>query len=389
MKTINKYILFAAGLLTFGLISCEDEQEIDLTVGTVSKLYTPTNNEAITLSADESATFEWEPTRAEDAGVVLYDVLFDKVGGDFSSPAYVVSSDGSGLESKATITHKVLDKIANAAGISQASTGSFIWAIRSSKGLKGNISTAVDTMTVTRLQGFSTIPGALYMSGTGTEAETGNKLTFCKARDYKDALEDGVFEIFTRLKEGPVYITDSNDKTYCINMNNKTLRDSSNVTNIPSSMNNKVYRIRLDFTACTAEFVEITNIIYQQVDGTESETPAVYQGNGTWLLSDVPLADADNRYKFAVETDDTDLLSYFCATWESNGSEPTSYTSGTHQYIRQLGDLDTPNVYEAGREWDEYCSTYKFMSTDKGGTADMTIIMNNSVDHYTHTLTIK
>jgi hypothetical protein len=57
----------------------------------------------IPSGASGSVSFEWEQARAEDNGLVLYEVAFDKEGGDFSKPLYSVPSDGNGLYNKLTL----------------------------------------------------------------------------------------------------------------------------------------------------------------------------------------------------------------------------------------------------------------------------------------------
>src|SRR5665647_2955910 len=98
MKTILvKLTIFASLLLAF--VGCtKDEGLRDTRVSAVASFYEPADAKSIVLQSSASATlyFEWEPAKAEDSGMVLYEIAFDKVGGDFSSPLYRMASDNNG-----------------------------------------------------------------------------------------------------------------------------------------------------------------------------------------------------------------------------------------------------------------------------------------------------
>jgi len=390
MNITKKYLLFATGLIAFGLMSCEEEHDINMNVGTVPALVLPANNESIVLSSTGSTNFQWEPTTAEDGGSIIYEIVFDKVGGDFSNPCYVISSDGKGGKASAKVAHKLLNIAADSAGIPHASTGTFIWTIRTSKGLNAKTSSAFNTITVSRLKGFAVIPIRLYINGAAIEASATDKHTFNKGRNYKDELETGVFEIFAQLKTGQLAIFDNTGKTYCINLANRTLRDSSAITNIPASMNDKVYRIRLDFSTAKAAVSEIKEIRYQHASKQYNATPSVYLGKGSWLIGDCPLVNGDDRYKFLVTTEPLGDIISFCAIANSNTPAPGNYTgSDASSFIRQVAEVDKPNVQEGSRPWDEYTAAFKYNAPEKGKTGDFTIHMNSDFAHYTHSLVIK
>lgn len=86
-------------------------------------------------SASASLFFEWESAKAEDSGAPLYEVVFDKEGGDFSKPIYKVLSDNGGSLSYATISHKTLNKVGAAAGLNSGETGTLVWTVMASRGL--------------------------------------------------------------------------------------------------------------------------------------------------------------------------------------------------------------------------------------------------------------
>jgi hypothetical protein len=119
-----KLTIFASLFIAF--TACNDDDELkDTKVTAVKTLYEPNDGKSIVLQSSASASlyFEWEPAKAEDSGMVLYEVAFDKEGGDFSNPVYRMASDNNGGYNHATITHKQLNKIAGMAGIGSAETG--------------------------------------------------------------------------------------------------------------------------------------------------------------------------------------------------------------------------------------------------------------------------
>ena len=103
----------------------------------VNQLYEPTDGKEVVLQSSASASlfFEWESAKAEDSGAPLYEVVFDKEGGDFSKPIYKVLSDNGGSLSYATISHKTLNKVGAAAGLNSGETGTLVWTVMASRGL--------------------------------------------------------------------------------------------------------------------------------------------------------------------------------------------------------------------------------------------------------------
>lgn len=108
------FYVFVMCLTVLFSTSCTKDMEYkDVQVSPVTQLYEPTDGQSVTLVASSTASlfFEWAAAKAEDSGSPLYEVVFDKVDGDFSNPVYRVVADNNGVRSYATITHKVLDKI--------------------------------------------------------------------------------------------------------------------------------------------------------------------------------------------------------------------------------------------------------------------------------------
>src|SRR5665648_382888 len=128
MKTIllNLSLLIAV-LVAF--TGCDKDESLkDTRVTAVKTFYEPADGKTVVLQSSASASlyFEWEPAKAEDSGMVLYEVAFDVEGGDFSNPIYRMASDNTGGYNHATISHKQLNKIAGMAGIGSAETGKLL-----------------------------------------------------------------------------------------------------------------------------------------------------------------------------------------------------------------------------------------------------------------------
>lgn len=94
MKKIfyNIFVLLSFVML---MTACgtDDMEFKNADVTEVKKLYEPATEKAISLTSSGSLYFSWEPAIAKDGGSPLYEVYFDKDGGDFSSPLFVLSSD--------------------------------------------------------------------------------------------------------------------------------------------------------------------------------------------------------------------------------------------------------------------------------------------------------
>src|SRR5437868_3399904 len=93
------------------IAGCDDEKELDLNLTEVKTLFTPEDNISIQLKPAQSFShiFEWSPAHAEDGSLVLYEVAFDQEGGDFTSPFYITTSNGKGVDTKLTLTHADLN----------------------------------------------------------------------------------------------------------------------------------------------------------------------------------------------------------------------------------------------------------------------------------------
>ena len=116
---MKKITIILSALLALGACQKHYEFNTDFTLPT-----TLDNPSAVTLDVTSSQTvvLSWEGGKAADGGLVLYEVLFDKEGGDFSSPVDVRKSDQGAL-SQLTLSHAEVNAIARKAGIKPNESG--------------------------------------------------------------------------------------------------------------------------------------------------------------------------------------------------------------------------------------------------------------------------
>ena len=376
MKTSYiKIVLFVCAVLS--LAGCNKDVTLNnLNVAAVKTLYEPVNNKSIVLQASSTASvyFEWEPALAEDGSLTLYEVAFDKVGGDFSKPLYIATADGNGANTHASITHKQINKIAALAGISSSATGKMIWTVISSKGVNPKIGTASNTLEVTRLAGFADVPASVYITGEGSEG--GSDIT--KAGAMK-SISDGVFEIYTQLTAGKTYhFTDANvgtPRTFYTDSKGTLLEGATTCTVATTG----VYRIDLDFSIGASTMTQIIKWEFYFCPLDQFQFALTYVANGVWTAKSQPITfkqeswGRDQRYKFRMTTlDSTGAQAY---EWWGAPASVDSAPTGLDSYY-YLFPADNS-------QWND---KFKLATEMDLSLVDMSIIMSAS-GPYTHSVT--
>jgi hypothetical protein len=363
-------LLMLVGLLA----SCKkDEKALDDTITPVSNYITPADNSFYKLDppSNASVTFEWSQARAADGTLVLYEVVFDKDGGDFSKPVYSTVSGTNGLDTKLVLSHGDLNKIANLAGIASQAQGKLKWMVNASKGLNVVPATTSRTMTVERPAGFSVIPGNLYLSGSGTEGGA----TLSQALPFK-RLSAGVFELYTKLSPGDVKIVDATTGTptnYYVS--GTKLLQGATTTNPTTTTG--VYRMTLDFNNGSAVLTEIQSVGLWVSAQNKVTVTLPYKGKGLWEIDQTPIAffqfswGRDERYNFIFTEKDmagTVTMRQYGST-VANNVPPTATTAAAYFYL----------VPVATNQWD---NTFKFIGTADGKNVDILVMMQPAA--YTH-----
>ncbi|UCS91804.1 SusE domain-containing protein [Echinicola marina] len=375
MKNIS-YQFLSLIMVLMAVWSCQEDTELHTEVSPVQTLYAPENNAYMNLGAQSSAIFEWEAAKAADNGVVLYDVVFDEEGGDFSEPLFVMPSDGRGMQRTLTLPFSELNRIAEMAGIQPEGVGKLQWSVQSSKGINVQEILDIRTIEVERPAGFPA-PDELYLTGSATEA--GEDLSNAILMKKTSA---NTFEAYTSLKAGSYFFAERNSGepgTYYIE--GEKLKAEGETA---YSGEEKVYRIRVDFSNGTTEIHEIGDVELWFAPNGEFLTGLPYTSNGIWAVDDFPIEfrqeswGRDERYKFRFMVTDA----------EGNTSE--EWFGSTN------GDNQRPNESTGPAYWymvpvtnDRWNNCFKFATEVDNASADIQIMFNAEVSNYTHSVTVE
>ncbi|MDD3077025.1 MAG: SusE domain-containing protein [Proteiniphilum sp.] len=374
MKTTYTKLLILSCLLGTWMACNSDGEVRDLGVTPVKALYEPTDGRTLVLQSSASAMlyFEWEPARAEDSGVVLYEIAFDKADGNFSDPVAVIAADNNGGSNHATITHKRLNQVAALAGIESAAQGTLKWTVFSSKGINPVMAEQERTITLTRLAGFANIPEQLFITGAATEA--GSDLS--KAIRMK-RVNEGEYEIYTRLTEGQAFqftnASTGDPSRYSLSGEKIIEGGTSTVSKTG------IYKYYLDFNIGAFTVKEVTKVnLFLCWSQRKIELP--YKGFGVWELTNHTITgltgndNNDDRYKFRMESSAGET------EWRApaNDSKP----SGNEAYYYMV-EKDNVQQWTDGQIWKSPSTTGW---SDK--TYDILFSLNPQAS-YTHNLTIK
>lgn len=373
MKNLKTtFVLLALSFIA--LSSCKkEEKDLNEKLSPIGSLTLPQNQQSIKLTpANTQATqqFKWTVASAEDGGLILYEVAFDKESGDFSKPVYKVLSDAAGVQPQVTITHKDLTKIAALCGINSSSTGNIKWTVIASKATNKMPGQESRMLRLERPAGFAEVPANLYLTGSATEA--GDDLS--KAVKMKK-LDEGIFEIYTTLKPGTYQLVDQTTSSARKFFTEGTLvKEGTNIITVTGAA--KVYYLKYDFNVATvADAVEVQGLgLYMSAYGNEIGQLS-YTSNGTWQSGSIPVVfyqfswGKDERYKFAMHT-----------------------SAG----IRYLGSSNVNNVSPVGQgagyfylnavSNDQWNNTYKF--NPSADNKNVKVVLSLNADGpYTHTVT--
>ncbi|UOE51103.1 SusE domain-containing protein [Mucilaginibacter sp. SMC90] len=345
---MKRLFVFAAIALSVAFVvsSCKkDKRALDTNVSAVGTLSAPLNASSLSLQpGGPGVTFKWSAATANDGGLIMYEVAFDKANGDFNKPVYRVLSDGSGVQAQATIPQDTLNKIASLAGIASSSAGTLKWTVIASKATNLQISKVSNTLQVSRPAGFAVPPTSLYITGTATEAGGGD---ISKAIPFKQ-ISAGVFELYTSLAPGSYEFTDkanSSGTKYYID-DKGIVQQGSGSTTVSGAK--ATYRLRLNFNVATSNVVGIQSLgLFMSAYNTEIGQ-LNYIGNSTWENPKIPVTfyqfswGRDERYKFALHT--SNGIEYLGSSNVNNiapAGQPASYF-----YLLPVTDAQWDNTYK-------------------------------------------
>ncbi len=341
MRKITKLSL----VITLALIaftSCkEDTRSLDLTVPPVTTILAPEDGASYNLnpSTGPSIVFSWDAAPTPD--VVLYEVAFDKPGGDFSKPVYKVLSDGLGVSAQATISQATLNTIASLAGIAALGTGTLKWAVIVSKATNARVSRVSHTIQLSRPAGFAVIPNALYLTGSATEQGT----DITKAIPFKKiapttAGGDVIFELYTSLKPGTYSLVDNNSGTpNAYSIENNTTVVAGGTTTVTGTQN--VYRLTIDLGNAAAKITQIVSVGFFSAPNNAVEFTLPYIGNSQWEIDNQTIVipqesyGLDSRYKYKFTEADASgnqSVEWFGSA-NSDNADPSTSTQLSYYYM--------------------------------------------------------
>lgn len=376
-KLIAQCISLGLVLLTF--IGCNKDKNLDHTAVTaVKQMFTPQDNLFVKLQPATSASvvFEWEQAKAEDGGLVLYEIAFDKESGDFSTPVYKMVTDNGGVFNKATVTHKTLNMVANLAGIPSLGTGKLKWTIFSSKGINEVKAAASRTVEVQRPAGFATVPADVFLTGTATEAGA----TLGSAMQLKQT-SNGVFEIYTSLKAGTYSFVDRKAGTpVTYSISGGDLKEGGTTTVAGAT---KVFRLILDFNNASVTLTEIKEVGLWFAPNNTIYFNLNYTANGVWKAENQSIVfkqeswGRDERYKFRFKVNDGTADSFeWVGSSQNDNQRPTATSPASYWYLLKINNND---------QWN-YC--YKFQTEADNKNCDI-IVSFPAGAPYTHQVVVK
>jgi len=378
MKNIFSKIAQISLLVLVLITGCKKDDALKHTqVSAVNTLFAPANNAFLKLDPKAGSTdFEWEQARAEDNGVVQYEVVFDKVDGDFSKPLYSYPSEGNGLYNRLTLTHAEMNKIASSANIEALAVGKIKWTVRSSKGVNVKEAAESRVLEIERPSGFSEIPADLFLTGAASEGGT----DLSKAVRFKKTAT-GVFEIYTAIKDGTYHFTDGNSGTpKTFSVENSTLKTEGEIT---ATGGTKVMRIRVDFNTASANFTQIESFGVFLSGDNRVIFPLPYTSNGSFKAVNQPVAfkqegwGRDERYKLQMKVKKED------------GSSDTEWFGSTNK-DNQAATASSPPAYFYVVPVDnsQYDFSFKFYKEADNKNVDVEVLFRGDAT-YTHSVTVK
>ena len=380
MKTKIFSLLTMISALFLGTSCTEDMEYKDVDITPVSQLYSPKDNQSVQLLASATASlfFEWSSSLAADGNAPQYEVVFDKVDGDFSNPIYRQTSDDLGTRNYATISHKVLDKVAQMAGIANGETGTVKWTVVSSRGIVSKTSSLSRTLNITRLLGFSEIPAQVFITGEGTEC--GTEVASAIAMSSPAS---GEYEIFTKLEAGKAYkfIDNKTGSFRTFYIDGASLKESNDGEGSATVSETGVYRIVLDFNVAAVTMQKVESVGWYFCPDGKVDVYLDYVGNGTWVgQGQTPFHQEswgrDERYKFEM------VLS-------KDGNETVEHWGPTNKTDSRPGDNQGEEYFYMSEygvsQWDDKWKLHgKFDSENNGGKDTKFTFILNASGHYTH-----
>ncbi len=164
MIKMKKTIFLCIAILAF--ISCQDNYELNTDFSVPTELHAPSSIQ-LNVSSTELVSLSWTGGDASDGGIVLYEVLFDKAGGDFSEPLAKMKSDRERCQTCRLHMEPSIPLQEKQAFIPRKQENYLDGACLQRRSCENN--DKVGSIQVTRGEGIDNIPTKLYLYGSATE----------------------------------------------------------------------------------------------------------------------------------------------------------------------------------------------------------------------------
>lgn len=319
------------------------------------------------VTSSERVIFFWSGGEAADGGIILYEVLFDKEGGDFSSPLAKFSSD-RGSQSRLTLTHSQLNAIARQAGISRNGSGKLIWTVDASRGGVVKRCSEVGVLNLSRGNDIDAIPETLAPAGDAF-AESGRSFI---------PQGSGVFVMITRVQAGKMSFNSGSDKYYVDNSGTLVIGEGAQeLSPVPESglalvtVNFNTLKVTVDELSTTAQAqwaATNTAFVVLKYNGE-----GVYSGKGTatFLGPGRPgtpswCSWSESRYSFITEVNGAAVR--WGSRWPNpDGADSADYPKTAEDYyISQVAKTDWGNLWKMDAAFDQKTVLMSIYLDDKG-----------------------
>lgn len=362
-----KKILFVSAVLA-AVMSCQ-KYEYNTEFSAPTQLDSP--SEVVIDLAGENIVLAWTGGGAEDGGVCLYNVLFDRTDGDFREPLSSMQSDNGGLQ-QLTITQAQLNNIARASGIAPLGTGEIKWTVTASRGGEVKRSAESATIVLTRPDGIDNIPEHLYLDGTGAATDGAG-------REFR-IMDEGVFRIYTVLDGGAISFRSSMDSDallFYYDESTASLREGEGETSVSATENDKLVRITVNFNARTMVIQTVDKTVYY-VLGINGDVyvELAYDGSGEFSYTgELPFylnywgsGLHEERYYFKVDIDES--VTYWGRGAGISAEQPSADESIDFYVLHEYTDFSQMWDFAWKAKWD-------YLSISSTIRAKVTIVTNS------------
>lgn len=378
-------LLFVVTLTAVTACDSNDKDRQD-ELNTPGRLFLPRDQYPLNITTGQSVVFEWENSPTNN---VCYQVVFDKEEGDFSAPAYVVTSQANGFMPTLEVTSATLSTIASLCGGLPGQTVGIKWTVRTIRGLEqvtGVQDGGSRTLRITLPNTVNPLPFTIALQGTATENQSAVKLNGAlpvAATLGKHIAErkTGAMECFTRFSAGTFTVKDDLKRYYALEEDG-TLRCTYADPTDNTAPAEGIYWVYLDFTTMSWSMKQIEKVEFWNHPwfGTASLQGMTYTGNGVCELVDFAWVISDNGQR-------TDTRYYFVVTYADQSIERWSYwDDDCRNNNNPEADAKFYNIYRFENLKDSWAHSWKSKNDNEGlnQLATFRIHMNNTdkADYY-------